>query len=300
VREVVGLARRRPSWSLDKVTWQAGDVASTDLTTLLRGADAVVHTAWLIQPSHDPRELWRTNVIGSERVIAAVEAAKVPVLVHMSSVGAYSPAPRGQQVDETWPTAGIPELGYSWQKAYVERSLEALEERCAWLRVARLRPALIFKRASARHVRRLFLGKAFPRRLVSPELVRRALERSPVPLQVVHADDVAAAVHAVLRRDVVGPFNLATEPILGRAAPSGTAVLAAARALAAVTWRARLQPAEPGWIELAGSVPLMASDRARAELAWTPKHDARSTLRELLAGLRDDATGPTPPLSQGS
>ena len=51
VREVVGVARRRPEWHVPKVTWTAADVARDDLEPVVRGADAVVHLAWLIQPA---------------------------------------------------------------------------------------------------------------------------------------------------------------------------------------------------------------------------------------------------------
>ncbi len=72
---------------------------------------------------------WRTNVIGTERVLDAAVRAGVRRVVHASSIGAYSPAPDGMVVDENWPTNGIPQLGYSWQKAYVERLLDAFEAR---------------------------------------------------------------------------------------------------------------------------------------------------------------------------
>nr|MBA3622626.1 NAD-dependent epimerase/dehydratase family protein [Euzebyales bacterium] len=89
--EVVGLARRRPDLALQGVTWQEADVASDDLVPLLRGADVVVHLAWLLQPSRDEAVQWRTNVEGTRRVLGAVAEAGVPAVIVFSSVGAYSP-----------------------------------------------------------------------------------------------------------------------------------------------------------------------------------------------------------------
>src|SRR4051812_47709671 len=51
VREVVGIARRRPDTALPKVTWRTADIVKDDLVPVLAGADVVVHLAWLIQPS---------------------------------------------------------------------------------------------------------------------------------------------------------------------------------------------------------------------------------------------------------
>ena len=75
VEEIVGLARRRPELSLPRTRWVTADVARDELVPHFRGADCVVHLAWLIQPSRQPDKLWRTNVGGSDRVFRAVAAA---------------------------------------------------------------------------------------------------------------------------------------------------------------------------------------------------------------------------------
>jgi nucleoside-diphosphate-sugar epimerase len=94
VTEVVGLARRRPSWQPEKTRWEEADVVTDDLVPVFRGADAVVHLAWLFQPTHDPLVTWVGNVGGATRVFDAVATAGVPALVYASSVGAYAPGPR--------------------------------------------------------------------------------------------------------------------------------------------------------------------------------------------------------------
>jgi nucleoside-diphosphate-sugar epimerase len=83
------------------------DVARDDLAAIFDGADAVIHLAWLIQPSRDRAQTRSVNVDGSRRVFHAVAAAGVPALIHTSSVGAYSPGPKDRFVDESWPTGGI-------------------------------------------------------------------------------------------------------------------------------------------------------------------------------------------------
>jgi UDP-glucose 4-epimerase len=126
VREVVGVARRRPEWHVPKVTWTAADVAGDELEPVMRGADAVVHLAWLIQPSRDERTTRAVNVEGSRRVFEAAITAGVPAIVHASSVGAYAPGPKDRAVDESWPTTGIPTSFYSRHKAAAERLLDHL------------------------------------------------------------------------------------------------------------------------------------------------------------------------------
>jgi nucleoside-diphosphate-sugar epimerase len=283
--DVVGLARHRPSTGSPDVRWVEADVAESDLVPIFRGADVVVHLAWRIQPSHRPDELWRANVLGSTRVLEAAERAGVGALVHASSVGAYSPGRAGQRVDESWPTGGNPALGYAWQKAYVERLLDALEERRPDLRVVRMRPALIFKRQAARRVHSLFIGPLVPPPVLAPVL-RPLVEHTPLPLQVVHTFDVAHAFQLAVEHEARGAFNVATEPPLGPSRPAAAAVVSAARVLAAGLWHTRVLRAEPGWVATAAAVPLLDTSRIRRELGWEPVYDARATVEELRDGMR--------------
>ena len=143
VTEIVGLARRPPQRSLERATFVSADVANHELEPLFRGADVVIHLAWLIQPGRDESVTSRVNITGSQRVFDAVAAAEVPALVYASSVGAYTPGPKDRLVDESWPTEGIPSSFYSRHKAAVERALDRLERDRRTLRVVRLRPGLI-------------------------------------------------------------------------------------------------------------------------------------------------------------
>jgi nucleoside-diphosphate-sugar epimerase len=303
VDEIVGIARRAPEPTGDGVTWVAADLAVDDLTGALQGADAVVHLAWLIQPSHDEHVLWRANVIGSERLLQACDAVGVPTVVHASSVAAYRPGPK-ERVDESWPTDGIPSSAYARAKAYVERLLDVYEAEHPASRVVRLRPALVLQRAAATEIRRLFLGPFVPNRLL-----RAALPVVPdLPLlrfQVVHSADCAEAFRLAVTTDARGAYNVATEPVIDPAAlgrvlgarpvrlPGGLL-----RAAADLTWRLRLQPADPGWVDIILQTPLLDTERIRRELGWTPTRSGEQVLDEIVTGVVEGAAGTTPPLSR--
>ena len=98
VERVVGISRRAPRWTPAKTEWAQADVARDDLRPLFDGADAVIHLAWLIQPSRDDAELERVNVAGSRRVFEAAAGAGVGALVHASSIGVYSEGPKDHAV----------------------------------------------------------------------------------------------------------------------------------------------------------------------------------------------------------
>jgi nucleoside-diphosphate-sugar epimerase len=303
VTSVLGLARRRPGIEVAKTTWAAADVVHDDLAGHFRGAGAVVHLAWLIQPSHDPFAMWRTNVVGTERVLAAAAEAGVGAVVCASSVGAYSPGPKDRQVDEGWPTHGITTSYYSREKAYQERLLDLFERDHPQVRVVRLRPALSFKREAAAEIRRLFLGPLVPGSLARAGVIPVVPKVRRLRAQAVHADDVGEAYRLAVVGDARGPFNLAADPVLdadvlagllgARPVPVPMGLL---KAGAGATWRLHLQPVSPGWLDLALRSPLMDAGRARAELGWRPRASAVQAVEELLAGLREGAGADTPPL----
>ena len=301
VEEIVGLARRTPRWSAPRTRFMRADVVTSPLEPLFAGADAVIHLAWLIQPSRDPAALRAVNVDGSRRVFEAAAAAGVPALVHASSVGVYSAGPKDRRVGESWPAGGTPTSFYARHKAEAEELLDAFEER---LRIVRLRPALIFKREAASGIRRLFIGPLLPSPLVRPGLIPVLPVPEGLALQAVHSRDVGEAYRlAATDERARGAYNVAAEPVLdGRELGRllGARPLAvparAVRAAAGLSWRARLQPTPPGWLDMGLGVPLLDSSRARDELGWTPRHSAGDALLELLDGLRRCDGFPTPPL----
>lgn len=308
VRRVGALCRRPPAGPADpRLHWQAVDVSVPESAPVLRqacrGADAVVHLAWVITHSHDEAFQRAVNVEGSRRVFDAAVAAEVPALVYGSSVGAYSPGPKDRRVGEEWPTGGVPSSAYGRQKAEVERLLDGLAGTPVG-RVVRLRPGLVFQRAAAREIARYFLGRLVPVRAVRRSLIPVVPRTDRLVVQAVHAADVGTAYHLAVTRPVSGAFNLAAEPELD-AEQLGAALgarpvpvpAAALRALAEFSWRLRLQPTAPGWLDLARQVPLMDTTRAQVELGWTPRYSAVDALRELVDGMAERAAGPTPVLS---
>jgi nucleoside-diphosphate-sugar epimerase len=303
VEEIVGLSRRRPGRVGPKTEWRNADVVRDDLVPIFRGADCVVHLAWLIQPSHDLAALRRTNVEGSERVFRAIAEAGVPSLVYASSVGAYSPGPKGRRVDESWPTEGTPSSCYARHKAEVERLLDRFQLERPEVRVVRLRPALIFKRGSAEEQRRYFLGPLFPRLLARQKAIAFVPDVGGLRFQAVHTRDVAEAYRLTVVGDVHGAFNVAAEPVLDArtlARALGARVVplppALVRAAMGAAWRLRLQPTPPGWLDMGLNVPLMDTTRVHEELAWEPRHTSTDAIRDVLSGIADAEGEPTPPL----
>ncbi|HEY8471153.1 MAG TPA: NAD-dependent epimerase/dehydratase family protein [Natronosporangium sp.] len=316
VDAVTGLARRPPPPRAgDRVDWRSIDIggpaAVADLVGWFQGAAAVIHLAWQIQPSHDRAQLQRTNLQGTAHVAEAAVRAGVPALIVASSVGAYAPGPKDRRITEDWPVTGIAGASYSEDKAAMEALLANVARHHPELRLVLLRPGLIFQRDAGSEVARFFIGPLAPLGLLRYRRLPVVPSHPLLRVQGVHADDVADAYVRAALADVRGAFNIAADPVLdgaslaerfgGVTVPVAPAVL---RAGANATWRARLQPTEPGWVKLAAGCPLLSWRRATAELGWQPTVTALDALAELFAGMASRAGGrtaalrPRPPASR--
>jgi nucleoside-diphosphate-sugar epimerase len=141
-----------------------------------------------------------------------------------------------------------------------------------------------------------------------PEAVRGLFEAIPilkpvlpdpgVPFQLVHHDDVASAMRAgVFGRGEPGIYNLAAKgeltmrdlaDALGYYAVSIPEL--AVDATAEIVARLPFMPAEATWINAFRSPVLMDTAKARSKLRWRPRHDAHTTLKQMVAAGRAEPT----------
>jgi nucleoside-diphosphate-sugar epimerase len=306
--QVVGIARRIPDSGApySDVSWHSLDLADPDaatkLATAFAGVDTVVHLAWGFQPSHNVEYLRRLGVGGTAAVLRAARTAGVQHLIHMSSVGAYSPAPH-QRVDESAAREGIPSLAYSQHKAEAERLLDTYQRQAGrpTMLLSRLRPGFVVQPDAASALLRYGLPGFVPARIITL-LPLLPLDRK-LSIPVVHSDDLADGIVRVIERRAAGAFNFAAEPPVTRddiaAALGARPVQVPAKVLsllAGAGWHARLQALDPGWIDLAFSVPLLDTSRARAELEWAPAIDSREALKETIQAMADRRSAPSPVL----
>jgi nucleoside-diphosphate-sugar epimerase len=229
----------------------------------------------------------------------------VRTIVYASSVGAYSPGPKDRPVDESWPTHGWPNAGYTREKAYVERVLDTFEHEHPEIRVVRLRPGFIFKRESAQEQRRLFAGPLLPNGLARPTLIPAVPDLPGLRFQALHSADAGEAYRLAATQQVRGAFNLAADPVIDTAqlakllgARTVQVPTAALRGAIAMAWHLHLLPASPHLFDAVLRLPIMDVTRAHTELGWSPRHNALDAIQAFLDGLREGADMDTPPLAR--
>jgi nucleoside-diphosphate-sugar epimerase len=200
---------------------------------------------------------------------------------------------------EDVPTRGSPEHYYSAQKAECEQLLHQVTDDSG-LEVYTLRPCIVAgPRATA-------LADSMPWRALSdklPQAVRSLAAAVPglkpvlpdpgLPMQLVHHDDVAAAIDAATcGAGPPGAYNIAAYDTLSftdlaRALDAyavpvpHAAVVAAVRALNALP----LLPAQAEWLNAVRTPMVMDTERARTALGWAPRYSSRETLDLMAAAL---------------
>ncbi|MBO1755010.1 NAD-dependent epimerase/dehydratase family protein [Allobranchiibius sp. CTAmp26] len=310
--QVVGLARRPPPPEppYDDVRWHRVDLGDDNSQAALEeamvGVDAVVHLVWAFQPTRRPVYLHRVGVGGTKAVLTAAHAAGVDHFVHMSSVGTYAPKASNVPVDESYPHSGMPTSQYSSDKAAAETLLDAYgREHPQGMTVTRIRPGIVMQRDAGAALDRYGLPAYFPVKLLRYLPLLPLDRRFAIP--VVHSDDVADALVRVLDQSRGGAFNLAAdEPltreivadVLGARAVQMPAPML--RSLVSGSWRARLQPLSPGWIDLAFGVPLQDCARAHHDLGWRPSADPHRALSDAVAGMTGNVGTSSPALRRES
>jgi len=303
VERVIGMARRpfdiaARGWH--KAEYRRGDVLDREsVEALVEDADVVVHLAFVIVAGRE--ESREINLRGSRNVFEATVAAGARRLVYISSVAAYGfDRDLPPLLDEDEPVRGSSRHPYSAHKAEVEEELAAAlagGETDAYV----FRPCIVAGPEATMLldlVPLVALGRAMPAPL------RWALGRAPslrpvlpdpgVPFQLVHHDDVAAALSAaVIGGGEPGVYNLAgpgelTVSDLARALGwhSVPAPRLAVSATAEVLAQLPYLPDEAAWIEAIRRPVLMDTSRARRKLHWMPHHDARQTLKQTGAAVR--------------
>ena len=294
VDRIVGMARRPfdPSplgWA--KTTYRQGDILDRQaVDDLVADADVVIHLAFIIFGSREQSA--QVNLAGAHNVFEARGPERPRRLVYTSSVAAYGYHPDNPvPLTEDVAPRGSPEHYYSEQKAACEAELAEITKGSS-VEVFILRPCIVAgPKAPA-------LADAMPWRHL-PGVVQSATRAVPLlkmpvadpgyPMQLVHHDDVAAAIALAATTDAApGAYNIAgdgevsiSEVVTALGGHPVRVPAVAATAASEVIAHLPFVPSPLEWLHTTKVSMVMDTTKAKTQLGWKPKYTAAQTLQAL-------------------
>jgi nucleoside-diphosphate-sugar epimerase len=303
VARIVGVARRpfdpaAQGWT--KMEYRRGDVRDrTLLEEAFRGADVVIHLAFMITGMGSRRTTRNINIEGTLNAFRAAAAVGARRFVYASSVAAYGFFPDNPVgMTEDWPVRPAIRLFYAQEKAELERLLGAESDRYPALDLYLLRPPVVLGPHTLGAKGLLPARLAPVGRWVAAGIGRLRLP-IPVPapalsVQFVHEDDVARALLlCTVGAGPPGAYNITGDGVLTGAdvvrelgfipipVPSRL-VQAAARTATALPVPPFTPPAV-AWVEALSQPSIMSAAKAKSELGWKPRYTSLEALRDAVA-----------------
>ncbi|MBT8470002.1 MAG: SDR family oxidoreductase [Myxococcales bacterium] len=275
-----------PRERLAGVDYAQADICDPALEKLFRthGIDTVMHLASIVRsPKGAPKDLaYRVDVLGTQNILAACEAAQATRLIVTSSGAAYGYHPDNPDwLDENDPLRGNDEFEYSKHKRIVEDMLARWREERPELRQIVFRPGTV----------------------VGPDVHSPVTDlfEKPIILGIVGADSpfvfiwdqdlVACLVDAVFS-DKVGVYNQAGD---GAVTPREIAKLLKkpyvplpASLVQTILWTLKslgLTENGPERVKFLRYRPVLSNRRLKEEYGYTPKLSSREAF-ELYARAR--------------
>ena len=287
VEELVDLVVRPPPEPIPRVCFIQGSVTDDLRATFLdHGIDVAVHLAWTVDPLHDHRRQRDICIGGTRRFLEACSDARVKQVLFTSSATAYG-ANLAHRVplDESAPLLDRHHFQYSAEKREAEGLFGAWGEAHPSAVVQVARPTVV----AGEHASN-FIFRTMDR---GPSL--RPAGCDPV-IQLVHEEDCAAALAAILRSRLPGAFNVTADgdlllsevnARLGiRAVPVPLPVL---YAVVAAAWTLRLPglgDAPPEFVRFVALPWTVSNRRLKEEVGFRFRLDGRATL-EAYASARE-------------
>jgi UDP-glucose 4-epimerase len=301
---IVNVDVRPPAASWPETSFVRGDVrdyaAMRDLMTREQ-IDCVIHLAFLLDPIRDEGRMYDIDVNGTVAVLRAAAEAEIEQMLVTSSASAYGAFPDNPRpIAEDWPVRGQPDFAYARDKAEMDRACQLWAAESKGRVMTIVRPSIVY-------------GPNVDNYLVrgwdNPPFIP-VLDGVEEHFQLVHEDDLVAALVALLDGKHGGAFNIAGDGTMtwreaGELVGAKTwrIPFRVAYAIAKWSWRLRLPGAEapPGNLHFLRHPWVVSNEKLKAVTGWKPQHPTRETFELTMRsrGLLGESEGTPIPTTVG-
>jgi UDP-glucose 4-epimerase len=233
--------------------------------------DALVHLAFILNPSHDEHFMYDVDVNGTHNVLEAASAAGTEHVLVTTSAVAYGAFPDNPvPISEDHPVRGVADFSYARDKTESDRLCQLWGLRHPDRTMTIVRPCIVFGPNVDNYLVRIWTKAPF-----QPDVGNLLDQR----VQFVHEDDVVDGIIRLLEGKHEGAFNVAGDgemtfrETVGRiGVPLRRMPMFAYRLLARVMWALRLSEVPPGQIAFAQYPWLVSNEKLKREADWSPRY----------------------------
>ncbi len=199
VDRVLAFDVREPQNLPGKIVFDTVDVRNPHMEARLRGVDAVVHLAFVMNPIKDETSMRDVNVNGTRNLLRSAARAGVGKVIYTSSATVYGAHPDNDlPLTERSPLRANLDFSYPAHKLEAEYVVSEVAEEFPETALTVFRPAIVF----GPHA-----DNAWSHVLEQPVLI--LVTDCRPPMQFVHEEDVVRALAWAVGEDHPGTFNLA-------------------------------------------------------------------------------------------
>lgn len=268
VDKIVGVDVVEPPVSTPKLVFHRRDVRDPSIRDVMKGSDAALHMAFILNEIKDKAKTHDVNINGSRNVFHSCLDTGVSWLIQLSSMAAFGPHPDNPvPLRETDYPRGAPDCYYCYGKAEIEHYLGWLERSHPELGITIIRPTVIIGDNLDNTVAWLFRGRF------------AALVKGHDSLaQFIHEDDLARAIQLVLRKRAKGVYHVTSDDYIsisemmrraGMIAPSiPEGILCRG---ADISFALGTSPVSSHWVRMFSHSMVGSSERLK-QLGWKPAY----------------------------
>lgn len=267
-----------PRAYVPKTEFERVDVRDRDAVraTLERAKpDALVHLAFILNPSHDETLMYDIDVNGTHNVLEAAAAAGTQQVLVTSSAVAYGAFPDNPvPLTEEDPVRGVAAFSYARDKTESDRICQLWAAKYPERTMTIVRPCIVFGPNVNNYLLRLWTKQPFA---ADPGTLDN-------DIQFVHEDDVVEAITELLVGGHGGAFNVAGDGLMTSrecaemiGSPIRRMPARAYRGLARTMWNIRLSEAPPGSVDFALYPWIVSNEKLKRETGWSPRYTTRET-----------------------
>ena len=282
IEKIVDVDLRPPARAHPKTEFVHGDVRNRGAIRHLlehHEIDALVHLAFILNPIRDEAKMYDVDVNGTQATLQAASEAGTEQALVTTSATAYGAFPDNPKpIAEDWPVRGAPDFSYARDKTECDRVCQLWAADHPDRVMTIVRPCIVFGPNVDNYIVRAFQNNPFV----------PILDGHDEEFQLVHEDDVAAALLALLDGKRGGAFNVAGDGTLTwrRAAEivgkkTREVSLKNMKRFNAAMWKLHAPRTEspPGNLDFIRYPWVVSTEKLKSETDWQPRYDTLETFK---------------------